>query len=770
MLRTILLFLAAIPLSAQSTVTLSGTVTDATSGEQLAGVNVYRPATTTGVQTNAYGFYSLTLPVGGADTPRIVFSYLGYRSDTVAITAEIGRLDIALEPSGEQLATVEVSARSDAAARASAGVHQLDPRDVAVNPVLLGEKDVFKALQLLPGVANPREGFGGLFVRGGTPGQNLILLDGAPVYNAFHLFGFLSVFNADALQGVTLYKGQYPARFGGRVSSVVDLRMKEGNRKDWHGRGGIGLLSSRLTLEGPIGKREKVSVLLSGRRTYLDLLYNVLSGERDKLYFYDGNFKVNYHLDDRQQLFVSGYLGQDRFSFVDEYGGVEQTDGFDWGNQTLTVRYNRQLGQRAFLNLTALRTGFDFRVINEESAADRFYRVEYRSGIRDLGLQADLDYFLSNRHTLRAGLAATDHDFTLTTSAERLDVPAGRADGADTVRALELTVYLEDEFTVSPRLTANYGLRFTRFTPRTGRSYAAPEPRLSLTYRLDDAWTATAGYAYTRQYLHLLSNSGPSLPTSLWVPASEEVRPQSGQLLSLGAAWSPPVGSWSFTGAVFYRRFSDIIGYANGASFFLLDALNTPGQADRIDVVDNLTTGTARAAGLEMGGTYTGSRLTASLAYTLSHVEEQLSGVNDGEYYPAAQDRRHDLTLSARFDLRPNLLLSANWTYRSGVPTTVPISQYGYNRLPGFGSGSARLSDFEERNNYRMAAVHRLDLALRWMRSPRWGKVVWELGVYNAYSRANPFCVSTWRNGGSNRLVQHALFPVVPSLSFNFEF
>ncbi|PPK87677.1 outer membrane receptor for ferrienterochelin and colicin [Neolewinella xylanilytica] len=769
MLRTILFLLATLPLAAQTSVTLSGTVTDATSGEQLAGVNVYLPTTTTGVQTNGYGFYSLTLP---ADSRRVVFSYLGYRSDTVRIGGDPDRLDIALQPAGEQLTTVEVTARNDAAARASAGVHQLDPRAVAVNPVLLGEKDVFKALQLLPGVANPREGFGGLFVRGGTPGQNLILLDGAPVYNAFHLFGFLSVFNSDALQGVTLYKGQYPARFGGRVSSVVDLRMKEGNRKEWHGRGGIGLLSSRLTLEGPIGKSEKVSVLLSGRRTYLDLLYTALSGEKDKLYFYDGNFKVNYHLDDRQQVFVSGYLGQDRFSFQDEYGGAEQTDGFDWGNRTLTVRYNRQLGERAFLNVTGIRTAFDFTVENEEVTRDRLYRVTYRSGIRDLGLQADLDYFLSNRHTLRAGASATDHDFTLITSAEVTDMEGGRADGADTVRALELTAYLEDEFTVSPRLTANYGLRFTRFTPRSGRSYAAAEPRLNLTYRLDDAWTATAGYAYTRQYLHLLSNSGPTLPTSLWVPASEDVRPQSGQLFSVGAAWSPDAEAWSVTGAVFYRLFNDIIGYTNGASFFLLDALNEPGQTNRIDVVDNLTSGHARAGGFELGGTYTGSRLRASLAYTLSRVDEQLDGVNDDDYYPAAQDRRHDLTLTARYDLRPNLLISANWTYGSGVPTSVPISEYGYNALPGFSNTGGRLADYEERNNYRMTAVHRLDVALRWRRSPKWGKAVWELGLYNAYSRANPFYVTTERGFRSSgrRLVQRALFPVVPSISYNFEF
>ena len=775
MLRTLLFLLTALPLAAQSPLTLSGTVTDATSGEQLAGVNVYLPATTTGAQTNVYGFYSLTLPEGAAAAAadRVVFSYLGYRNDTLRLPAAGERLDVALVPTNQQLSTVEVSAQAGTAARAGAGVHQLDRQAIIDNPVLLGEKDALKALQLLPGVANPREGFGGLFVRGGSPGQNLILLDGAPVYNAFHLFGFLSVFDADALQRVTLYKGQFPARFGGRVSSVVDLRMKEGNRKAWHGRGGIGLLTSRLTLEGPLGNNEKISVLLSGRRTYLDAIYNVLSGEDDKLYFYDGNFKVNYHLDERQQLFISGYLGQDRFSFRNTYGGTEQTDGFDWGNRTLTVRYNRELGDRAFLNVTAIRSAFDFTVENEEVTRGQLYRVTYRSGIRDLGLQTDLDYFLSSRHTLRAGLSVTDHDFDLTTSAERLDT-GGEVRGADTVRALELTAYLEDEFAISPRLTANYGLRFTYFDPRGGqRNYAAAEPRLSLSYQLRAGWTATAGYAYTRQYLHQLSNSGPSLPTSLWVPASESVRPQASQQISVGTAWSPRRDTpWALTAAVYVRRFADIIGYTNGASFFLLDALNEPGQVNRIDVLDNLTTGNARAAGLELGATYTTERLRTSLAYTLAGVEERLTGVNDGAYFPAAQDRRHDLTLTARYALRPNLLVSANWTYGSGVPTTIPITRYalGNASLPGFVNGINLQGDFKQRHNYRMAAVHRLDVALRWRRSLRWGTVIWELGLYNAYSRANPFYVSTIRGRDGYHLIQHALFPVVPSLSFNFEF
>ena len=774
MLRTVILLLAGLPLAAQTSVTLSGIVTDAASGEQLPGVNIYVPSAATGAQTNPYGFYSLTLPAGVmADADQLVFSYLGYRSDTIILGQDMGqRLNVALEQADQQLSTVEVSAYAGTAARASAGVHQLDRRAIVDNPVLLGEKDALKALQLLPGVGNPREGFGGLFVRGGSPGQNLILLDGAPVYNAFHLFGFLSVFNADALQGVTLYKGQFPARFGGRVSSVVDLRMKEGNRKEWHGRGGIGLLTSRLTLEGPIGSSEKVSVLLSGRRTYLDAIYNALSGGDDKLYFYDANFKINYHLDDRQQLFVSGYLGQDRFSFRDEFGGTAQTDGFDWGNRTLTMRYNRELSSRAFLNVTAIRTSFDFEVENEEVTRDQLFRVTYRSGIRDLGLQTDLDYFLSRRHTLRAGLSMVDHDFELAASAESTEMGGGRAAGADTVRALELTAYLEDEFVISPRLTANYGLRFTHFTPRgAGRSYSAAEPRLSMSYRLREGWTTNVAYAYTRQYLHLLSNSGPSLPTNLWVPASETVRPQASQQVSVGTAWNSRRDSpWAFTAAVYVRRFTDIVGYENGASFFLLDAISSPGRADRIDVLDKLTTGSARAAGLELGANYITERLRTSLAYTLAGVEERLAGVNDGNYFPAAQDRRHDLTLTARYELRPNLLVSANWTYGSGVPTSIPISAYNYNALPGFTNTGGRLADFEERNNFRMTAVHRLDVALRWRRSPRWGIAVWELGFYNAYSRANPFYVTTQQGRGGRRLVQRALFPVVPSLSYNFEF
>ena len=769
MLRTLLFLLTALPLAAQSPLTLSGTVTDATSGEQLAGVNVYLPATTTGAQTNVYGFYSLTLSEGAAAANRVVFSYLGYRNDTLRLPAAGERLDVALVPTNQQLSTVEVSAQAGAAARAGAGVHHLDRQAIIDNPVLLGEKDALKALQLLPGVANPREGFGGLFVRGGSPGQNLILLDGAPVYNAFHLFGFLSVFDADALQRVTLYKGQFPARFGGRVSSVVDLRMKEGNRKAWHGRGGIGLLTSRLTLEGPIGNNEKISVLLSGRRTYLDAIYNVLSGEDDKLYFYDGNFKLNYHLDERQQLFISGYLGQDRFSFRNTYGGTEQTDGFDWGNRTLTVRYNRELGDRAFLNVTAIRSSFDFTVENEEVTRGQLYRVTYRSGIRDLGLQTDLDYFLSSRHTLRAGLSVTDHDFDLTTSAERSGSGGGGPGGGHRTRpGTHGLPRRRVRYLPPPDGQLRAALHLLRPPGRAAqlrRRRAPAESELPTAGGLD---------GHRRLRLH------PAVPASVVELRSEPTHQPLGTGLGVGTPAGQPA---DFGGHRLESPPRHPLGPDRGgvrAPLCRHHRLHQRGQLLSARCAQRARSGQSHRRAGQPDHRQRPCRRAGAGGYVHYGAVAHFPGLYPGGGRRAADggqrrgllSRRHDLTLTARYALRPNLLVSANWTYGSGVPTTIPITRYalGNASLPGFVNGINLQGDFKQRHNYRMAAVHRLDVALRWRRSPRWGTVIWELGLYNAYSRANPFYVSTIRGRDGYHLIQHALFPVVPSLSFNFEF
>ena len=769
----LLLLLGSLPLLAQKA-TLSGTLTEAGSGEALVGVNVYLPALQLGAVSNTYGFYSLTVEADALPTP-VVFSYLGYENDTVVWNAGAGagaRVDLALRAQGEVLGTVEVSAGGETSVRRNIGVERLSLQSVTEMPVLLGEKDIFKGLQLLPGVSNPREGFGGLYVRGGSPDQNLILLDGAPVYNAFHLFGFLSVFNADALSGVDLYKGNFPARYGGRVASVVDVRMKEGNREKFSGSGGIGLVSSRLTLETPFAGK-KGSILVSGRRTYFDLVLGLLTppGEKNQLYFYDGSAKVNYQLGKKDRIFVSAYTGRDNFGSVIENNGRSTRDAFNWGNRTFTARWNHQLGQRAFLNVTGIAAGFDFRVQNQEIARDSLFSLEYVSGINDLGVRADLDWYLSPAHSVRVGVEATRHDFNLATVA-RSNVELGeQSSRGNGIVADELAAYVEDEFVVSPKLTLNYGLRLATFRPDTGATYGGLEPRLALSYQLSPTATLKAGYAFTRQYLHLLSNSGPGLPTSLWVPAGGPIGPQRGHQYSAGVGYQPAAGRWDFNAEVYYRDIAGLIGYKNGATFLLLDLLDGADRVDRVDILDQVTTGDGRAYGLELAANYRSPKLTTNVAYTLARVESRLAGVNDFNYFAANQDRRHDLSVNGNWRFHPKLSLSYNFSFGSGVPTTLPRSWYAIPELPGTQGSNFAVNEYTERNGYRMRATHRLDLGLRWKRAPRWGEAFWELGVYNVYARANPFFLTTFATSSSpGKLVQQALFPAIPSISYQFKF
>jgi hypothetical protein len=757
--------------------TLSGTVTDAESGEALFGASVYLPASATGTTTNAYGFFAVS-PMKG--TKLIIVSMLGYAADTLR-PDEIGggdagakTVEIALQPLGEQLTTVEVTSRaSEGSVSSTVGLVRLSMRQIEEMPVLFGEKDPFKALQLQAGVSNPREGFGGLYVRGGSPDQNLVLLDGATVYNAFHLFGFLSVFNADALSSVDLYKGGFPARYGGRVASVIDVRMKEGNRKKWSGAGGVGLLTSRLTLEGPIDRAGKASLIVSGRRTYLDALLGLLTppGEKNILNFGDLNAKVNLELSPKDRLYLSAYTGRDNFGSAFTDADRATRDAFNWGNRTLTARYNRRLGQRAFLNLTAIGSGFDFAVENEETVRDTAYSLTYTSQINDVGLQADLDWFVADRHTLRFGVGALRHAFDLGTVARQTTGQAALGGRQQTI-AGEYSLYLEDEFTATTRLTLGGGLRLTHFRPTaSARNYQSLEPRLHLTYALTTVVSLKGGINYTQQYLHLLSNSGPGLPTSLWVPAGDRMAPQRGWQYAAGATIRPGNSRWAFNTEVYYRSIQDLIGYDNGATFLLLDAFNDPERIDRVDILDNVTTGDGRAYGAEFTAQYRSQKLDANAAYTLARVDHRLRNVNDFAYFPANQDRRHDLNLNGSWRFHPRLTLSFAWVYGSGVPVTLPRGVVSSPNLPGSTNTNQDLLLYGSRNNARLRAVHRLDLGLRWRRSPRWGEAHWELGLYNAYARANPFFVEIQNNKrGEQALFQTALFPLVPSVGYAFKF
>ncbi|MEL7161992.1 MAG: TonB-dependent receptor, partial [Bacteroidota bacterium] len=563
--------------------------------------------------------------------------------------------------------------------------------------------------------------------------------------------------------------------YGGRLASVIDVRMKEGNRKRWAGSGGIGLLASRLTLEGPLDKAGKGSILLSGRRTYFDLLLGLVDGPAEKriLNFHDASVKLNYELGDKDRIYVSAYTGRDNFGSEFDFSGEGTTrDAFNWGNRTLTARWNRQLGNRAFLNVTAIGADFDFEVENEEIVRDTLYALRYRSKIDNVGLSADVDWFLSPQHSVRMGGGALRHNFDLGTLArQQAEEPFQQADQA--VTATEYHVYLEDEFTPSPRLRINAGLRATLFQPTDGtETFSSLEPRLNVSYRPGVATTFKAAAGFARQYLHLLSNSGPGLPTSLWVPATERTPPQSGWQFALGAAYQPTDSKWSSSLEFYYRTIDNLIGYDNGATFLLLDVFDSPDNVQRLDILDNVTTGDGRAYGTELAVHYRTSTLTVNLAYTLARVDHRLWNVNDFAYFPANQDRRHDLNLNGSWRFHPRLTLGFAWMYGSGVPTTLPIGIFNSPTLPGSTNSLNQLNIYAGRNGYRMPAVHRLDLSLRWRRSPRWGEAFWEIGVYNAYARANPFFLRTGRGGagGQRTVFQTALFPIVPSVAYSFKF
>lgn len=765
----VLLLLVSKPAVAQ---TLNGTVTDAATGEALYGATVYFPIAKTGTTTNAYGYFAVEAP--GAATEMIV-SMIGYQADTLLVNGSRAELDVQLNEAGAALATVEVSARAESGAiNPTVGVVRLSMRQIEEMPVLLGEKDAFKALQLQAGVSNPREGFGGLYVRGGSPDQNLVLLDGAPVYNAFHLFGFLSVFNADALSSVDLYKGGFPARYGGRIASVVDVRMKEGNRKKWSGSGGIGLMTSRLTVEGPLNKSGTSSVLVSGRRTYLDLLLGLVTGpgERNILNFGDFNAKVNFEISDKDRVYLSAYTGRDNFGYEFTTDNRAERDAFNWGNRTLTARYNRKLGKRAFLNLTAIGAGFDFKVDNQETIRDTTYSLAYTSKINDLGLTADLDWYLNDRHTLRLGAGITRHAFDLGTVAQQVSGRESTQRSQALTTANELFVYAEDEFILSDALRVNGGVRLTRFQQADSlRDYGSVEPRLNISYDASETVTLKGGVSYAVQYLHLLSNSGPGLPTSLWVPASDGIPPQRGWQYALGSMIQPKGSALAFNAEVYYRTINDLIGYDNGATFLLLDAFNSPEGANRIDVLENVTSGEGRAYGFEFSGQYRSEKLDLNLAYTLARVEHRLRRVNDFTFFPANQDRRHDLNLNGNWRFHPRLTLAFAWAYGSGIPVSLPSGLARLPSLPGSNNVNRDLPLYERRNNARLRAIHRLDLSLRWQRSPRWGEAYWELGFYNAYARANPFYISLLSNDqGEEAIFQTALLPLVPSISYSFKF
>ncbi|MDQ1087453.1 TonB-dependent receptor [Siphonobacter sp. SORGH_AS_1065] len=763
-------------------VTISGYVRESGSGESLPGVTVSVPAVQKGTTTNTYGFYSLTLPL--SDTLEVVVSSIGFQSQSrkLALTRNL-EMNWQLLVSNAELKEVVVSGNyqtreSQKVQMSAISVPIEQMKDV---PALLGEKDMLKVLQLLPGVQKGSEGNSGLYIRGGGPDQNLLILDEAPVYNAFHLFGFFSIFNGDALKSVELIKGGFPARYGGRLSSVIEMQMKEGHKEEFHGEGGIGLISSRLVLQGPIQKN-KSSFIISGRRTYVDILLKPLlpAENQGSYYFYDLNAKLNYDFGRKDKVYLSGYLGQDRFSFRSQIRNNQQGGGLDWGNKTASLRWNHLFSNRLFANTTLLFSHYAFQVNAQSSQTfnnlTSQFNLQNSSTIRDFTSKTDFDWSPIPQHSIKTGLSVTSHRFLPNTITLENSIISQNVSQIQPLDSYEGGIYLEDTYHPFSALRINAGLRMSYFATE-GRTYSRPEPRLALSYTFPRHWALKASYATMNQYIHLLSNSSVGLPTDLWVPTTRNVAPQQSQQIALGVA--KDYSQFSVTIEGFYKKMDNILSYKEGSSFLASTGLESLTEAsDSRSWEEQITAGQGWSYGSEFFVQKKTGRLTGWVGYTLSWIQNQFAELNGGKKFWARYDRRHDISVVGIYHLKPTITLSSTWVYGTGQAISLPQSTFEISgpTQPGFvPSFPTRISDYGQRNSFRAAPYHRLDVGIQFHKKKKRFSRTWEVSLYNAYSRKNPFFYyiddSQSTPTRNNRvLTQVSLFPIIPSVSYSFKF
>lgn len=777
---TALLLITSI-LYGQSRFTISGYVEDAQSGEKLIAANVYDQRSGQGVVTNTYGFFSLTLT---SDSVELTASYIGFQSQTFTLDLRADQnLTFQLDPS-VSLEVVEVTAGQSERIEESSQMSRIEVpvEQIKRIPALLGEVDVLKTLQLLPGVQSGGEGQTGLYVRGGSPDQNLILLDGVPIYNASHLLGIFSVFNADAIRNVTLTKGGFPARYGGRLSSVLEINMKEGNLNEFHGEGSIGLITSKLTLEAPIVKG-KTSFLLSGRRTYADLIFRPIlkasiegEGTEDfdvKLHFYDLNAKVQHKFNDKHRLFASAYLGADVFAnkITDQFDRV--SGGIDWGNLISSLRWNYQITPKLFANTTFTYSNYDIDILanveylnplNPES-----FKAKYFSGIEDVAAKIDIDYIPLPQHYIRMGLSATAHKYSPGALSFRSEVDnevgLDTLIGSQTAYSTEYAAYVEDDMQFGA-LRVNAGLHASAFKVEN-QWYSSIQPRLSLRYLLRNDLSLKASFSTMTQYINLLTSESFSLPTDLWVPSTARIRPQQAWQAAVGAARTLN-GQFEVSLEAYYKKMRNVLSYKEGASFLF---------GFENDWQDKVTQGKGEAYGLEFFFQKKKGRTTGWLGYTLSWNWRQFDEINRGERYPFRYDRRHDISLVINHDLSQKVKLSAAWVYGTGNAVTLSTFQYPTDR---YGTYYSEIESGGDKNRFRMTDYHRLDLSISFHKKKRWGERTWNIGVYNAYYHRNPYFMTVGNkaifdaNGNfveNKRVVEEvSILPIIPSVSYGFKF
>lgn len=758
-------------LNAQEKFTISGTITDSSNGEELLGASIWISELSSGGITNEYGFYSLTIPNGSYT---LSISYIGYETLIKEISlTESFRLNVNLQPESTSLDEVVVtSERKDGNIKSpQMSATSLEIKEIALVPVVFGEQDVIKTIQLLPGIKSS-EGGGGFFVRGGSADQNLILLDEAPVYNASHLLGFFSVFNSDAIKDLTVYKGHIPAEFGGRASSVLDIQMNNGNNKKFNASGGIGLISSRLTIENPIVK-DKGSFMISGRRTYLDLFLKASKDEdvrNSVLYFYDLNAKANYKFGEKDRVFISGYFGRDKFGAGDVFG-------FDWGNTTATIRWNHLFNDRLFSNTTALFSDYNYDVeISGDEGENNGFNIT--SGIKDVSLKQDFKYFISPTNSLKFGLNGIYHSFIPGEITPDANSNINRSELQEKY-AWEAAAYVSDDMEISEKLNFNFGLRYSWFAQvgpgdiytydedgdvettetfddgKIVETYGGIEPRAGLTYLLNEESSVKASYGRNRQYLHLVSNSTSGTPIDIWIPSSNNVKPQIADQYALGYYRNFKENAYESSFEVYYKDMQNQVDYRTGAELIFNE-----------NVESQLLFGKGWSYGAEFYFKKNIGKLTGWLSYTWSKTEREFEGIDNGDPYPANWDRTHDLSLVGIYKLNPKWTLSASFVFQTGNAITYPVGKYQVD--------DEVINLYDTRNDNRLPDYHRMDLGATWqLKKTEKFESSLNFSVYNAYGRKNAFLINfqeAENDPNRTEAVKLSLFSFVPSVTYNFKF
>ena len=779
--------------------TISGYVTDLLSSETLIGANIVERNLQQGTTTNSYGFYSITLPEGEVS---LHFSYLGYQTEMRSFRLRQDTLlNISMRDANQLQEVVIISDKAEAGTMATQmGATEIPMVQIKKTPNILGEADVMKTIQLMPGVQAGTDGTAGLNIRGGGPDQNLILLDGIPVYNVDHLFGFFSVFTPEAVKKVTFFKSSFPARFGGRLSSVIDVRTNDGDMKNYHGTLSIGLLTSKINFEGPIIK-DRTSFNFSARRSYADLLAKPFMAKEEKYnyFFYDINVKINHKFSDRSRLFLSFYNGKDHFSNQFEENATYFDGGrMNWGNSILSARWNYIFNNQLFGNTTIAFNNYsldmhsysNIRQINEGETITNKYSGNYRSGIRDWSYLIDFDYNPTPNHHIKFGTGYLYHNFRPEVMTSKITEHTEKQSEQDTtyhsignsrIYAHELSAYAEDNIKIGDRIRVNMGFHLSFFNVQK-RSYLSLQPRLSARYQANRSISLKASYTKMNQYVHLLSSAPIAMPTDLWVPVTKQVKPMRAHQYALGA-YHTGISGWEFSIEEYYKNMRNVLEYKEGVSFLG----SSSGWEKKVEMGDG------RSMGVELMAQKTMGKTTGWLSYTLSKSDRKFAqgGINNGKRFPYKYDRRHNVNLTLSHKFSNAIDMGASWVFYTGSAATIPEEETMIIRPEGSNNGRSDWSYYsyynimtqnspldeapyvEHRNNYRLPSTHRLNIGINFHKKTKRGMRTWNISVYNVYNAMNPtFVYRTMKDNHPSRMVitKFTLLPVIPSFTYTYKF